>query len=179
MATVAQRLVTAEEFARLPDPLDGSKQELVRGRIVTMPPPGFEHGDIQLNVGALLKVFVRPKRLGRVVTESGIITERGPDTVRGADVSFWSKERLPLNKPRPKGYPKVAADLCVEIVTSKKSIARAKAKLREYFKRGVRMVWIVDAESRTVTVYRKANEGRILHESATLSGEDVLPRSSC
>ena len=98
MATVAQRLVTAEEFARLPDPLDGSKQELVRGRIVTMPPPGFEHGDIQLNVGALLKVFVRPKRLGRVVTESGIITERGPDTVRGADVSFWSKERLQRGK---------------------------------------------------------------------------------
>jgi len=41
------------------------------------------------------------------------------------------------------------------------------------------MVWIVDPEFRTVTVYRKANEGRILHESATVSGEDVIPGFSC
>lgn len=47
MSTAAQRKLTAEEFARLPDPPDGSKQELVRGEIITMPPPGFEHGEVQ------------------------------------------------------------------------------------------------------------------------------------
>jgi Uma2 family endonuclease len=180
MATTTQKLITAEEFAKMPEPPDGFKQELVRGRIVTMsPPPGFEHGDVQLNVGTLLKVYVRSKRLGRVVVESRVVTERDPDTVRGPDVSVWSKERMPLNRPRPKGYPKVAANLCVEVVSSKKSLARAKSKLTEYFKRGVHMVWIVDPENRTVTVYRKANEGRILHEAATLSGEDVVPGFTC
>ena len=44
MTTTAVKLMTAAEFARLPDPRDGSRQELVRGVIVTMTPPGFRHG---------------------------------------------------------------------------------------------------------------------------------------
>jgi Uma2 family endonuclease len=52
-------------------------------------------------------------------------------------------------------------------------------KLREYFTRGVRMVWIVDPEDQTVTVYRSPDEGRLLHESTTLTGEDVIPAFSC
>ena len=38
-----------------------------------------------------------------------------PDTVRGPDVAFWSKERLPLDQPPPQGYPNAVPDLCVEI----------------------------------------------------------------
>jgi Uma2 family endonuclease len=41
------------------------------------------------------------------------------------------------------------------------------------------MVWIIDPEDRTVTVYRTPDEGRVLQESATLSGDDVLPGFSC
>ena len=37
MTTVTQKLITAEEFFQMPDPPDGSRQELVRGVIVTMP----------------------------------------------------------------------------------------------------------------------------------------------
>lgn len=44
MATVAKRLITAEEFAEMPNPPDGSQQELVRGEIITMPPPKGRHG---------------------------------------------------------------------------------------------------------------------------------------
>src|SRR5207249_4297108 len=90
MATAPTKLLTAEEFFRLPEPPDGSKQELVRGEIVTMPPPGFRHGDVQLAIGSLLRQFVRANRLGRVTVESGVVTEDDPDTVRGPDVSFWS-----------------------------------------------------------------------------------------
>lgn len=83
MSTAAAKLLTAEEFARLPNPPDGSKQELVRGEIVTMPPPGFVHGVVQLNVASLVRAHVRNHKLGRVTVESGVITEQGPDTVRG------------------------------------------------------------------------------------------------
>ena len=44
MATVSETLITAVEFAQMEGPMDGSKQELVRGVIITMPPPGFRHG---------------------------------------------------------------------------------------------------------------------------------------
>jgi Uma2 family endonuclease len=178
MATAPAKLLTAEEFFRLPDPPDGSKQELVRGEVVTMPPPGFRHGDVQLTVGSLLRQFVRSNRIGRVTVESGVITEDDPDTVRGPDVSFWSYERLPADQT-PVGYPEVAADLCVEIRSPSNTARKLNEKAGEYLGRGVRMVWVVDPEARTVTVFRKPDEGRLLLENAVVTGEDVLPNFSC
>src|SRR2546430_15735333 len=111
MATVTEKLITAEEFARMSDPPDGSKQELVRGVIVTMPPPGFDHGVCQVRAANLIDTHARTNRLGRVTVETGLVTEQDPDTVRGPDISFWSVSLLPLDQ-LPQGYPDVAADLC-------------------------------------------------------------------
>ncbi len=178
MATLI-RPITAGEFFHMPEPADGSKQELVRGEIVMVPPPGFEHGDVQCGVGALLRTFVKSRGLGRVTVESGVVTECDPDTVRGPDVAFWSADRLPLDQPRPQGYPAVAPDLCVEIRSPGDRPGEIQEKVREYLNRGVLIVWVVDPRQRTVTVYRSPDEGRVLHESATLSGEEVLPGFIC
>ena len=178
MATVTEKLMTADEFAQLPNPPDGSKQELVRGVIVTMPPPGFRHGLRQGRAYGLLDHYARTTRRGRVTVESGLVTERDPDTVRGPDVAFWSAERLPLDR-EPEGYPDVAADLCIEVLSPNKRLRLIREKMREYFARGVRMVWIIDPEDRTIAIYRSLEEGRLLHENATLVVEDVLPGFSC
>lgn len=178
MASVAERLITAEEFASWPDAADGSRHELIRGVVVTMPPPGFLHGVVQIRVGGMVDAHVRPRKLGRVTVESGMLTERDPDTVRGPDVAFWSVERLPLEQT-PRGYPDVAADLCIEILSPGKGLRAALDKIHEYFERGVRLVWIVDPEARTVAIYRSPDEGRIVHGNAILTGEDVLPDFRC
>jgi Uma2 family endonuclease len=178
MATATQTLLTAEEFLQLPDPPDGSRQELARGEIVTMPPPGYSHGVIQLNVGSLLHAYGRRTGRGRATTESGVTTERGPDSVRGPDVAFWAAEKIPLGD-WPAGYPAVAPELVVEIVSESKRLSRVLDKLPEYFRCGVRMAWIVDFEDRTVRVYRSPDEGRILHTTATLTGEEILPGFEC
>lgn len=179
MASVTPKLITAEEFILMPASADGSRQELVRGEIVMLPPPGFRHGKVQSKVDFVLQLFVRTHLLGTVTIESGLITEREPDTVRGPDVAFWSKERMPLDQPAPVGYPDVAADLCVEVLSPSNRAGEVREKVAEYLGRGVRLVWVVDPEARTVTVYRSPDEGRILHASATLTGEDVLPGFSC
>src|SRR5438034_432914 len=98
MATVATKLMTAEEFFELPNPIRGSKQELVNGRVITMPPPGCEHGEVAGNVFFQIKSFLRTKRIGRAFVESGVITRRNKDSVRGPDVSFYSKKRMPLGR---------------------------------------------------------------------------------
>ena len=38
---------------------------------------------------------------------------------------------------------------------------------------------VVAPEDRTLAIYRKPDEGRLLHESATVSGDDVLPGFIC
>jgi Uma2 family endonuclease len=91
-------------------------------------------------------------------------------------VAYWSKERLPVV---PLGYIEIAPDLLVEVLSPGNTSKQIRAKLREYFARGVRMVWVIAPEDRTLTIYRTLDEGRLLHEPATLTGEDVLPGFSC
>jgi Uma2 family endonuclease len=77
---------------------------------------------------ALLWIHVRPQRLGRVFgSDSGVLLERNPDTVREPDVAYVSAERLPLDTEIA-GYCPVLPDLVVEIVSpsdkEEKSIIR-------------------------------------------------------
>ena len=178
MSVATKKLLTAEEFARRSEPVDGSKEELVRGEVVTMPPPGFLNGLVQLSIGALLRAFAKQSNLGRVTVESGQITEEGPGSVRGPDVAYWSYERLPADHI-PVVYANVAADLVAEVVSPSNTRRQLAAKVREYFASGVRLVWVVDPEDRTATVYRGPGNGTVLWEDATITGEDVLPGFSC
>lgn len=178
MDIVETKVVTADEFYLMPDPNDGSKRELVRGEIVSMPSPGFEHGEVQSNIAYLLKSFLIQNRIDRICMESGAVVERNPDTVRGPDVSYYSKERLPLGL-RVVKYNDQPPDLCVEVVSPLTTRRQINDKLKEYFFAGVRAVWVVDPEDRSVLVYREPLEGRMLKEGSTLDGGDVLPGFSC
>ncbi len=97
MATVqAQRPagMTIEEFVRRIDPVE--PEELVRGRVVRMNPPKPYHGWVCLKVGRTLGQHVDEHDLGYVLSnDSGVITERDPDTLRGADIAFYSYAKVP------------------------------------------------------------------------------------
>ncbi len=74
---------------------DGMRHELIRGALITMPPAGFEHGSVTVNLATPLDNHVRRDDLGNVVAaETGFIVERNPDTVRAADIAFVSKAKL-------------------------------------------------------------------------------------
>src|SRR5262249_43094848 len=66
----------AEEFLLLPDPEDGSQQELVRGEIMTMRPPGGLHGIICSKVDRKIGDFVDAGPGSTVAcNDTGFITE--------------------------------------------------------------------------------------------------------
>ncbi|MFM7150428.1 MAG: Uma2 family endonuclease [Gemmataceae bacterium] len=177
MSIATEKLLTAEEFARLPDPPDESRQELVRGVIETMPPAGGWHGVCCAKVMRLIGKFVDESNVGTATSNnSGIVIDRDPDTVRGPDVAFWSKERLP---EIPEGYIEVPPDLVVEVVLPSDHFSRINRKIREYLDKGVRLVWVVDPKDRSVTVYCPGRGNLMLTEKDTLDGEMVLPGFSC
>jgi Uma2 family endonuclease len=178
MATVETKPITAEEYQRIPDPTDGTRLELVRGEVIAMPRPNWEHGEIAGKVYTEIKLFLRQHPIGRVSVEGGIITERGPDTVRGPDVSFMSKARMPIDE-RMNRFADQTPDLCVEVVSPSNTRMALNGKIAEYFSTGARMVWVVDPDERSVTVYREPNEGRVLKQGAILDGGDVLAGLSC
>src|SRR5271170_3298337 len=106
-------LMTAEEFGRRPDP--GYPEELVRGRVVAMSVPDRRHGYVCSRVARLFGNFVDERDIGRVMcNDSGVITERDPDTVRGANVAYYSYSRLPKGK-LPAGIGPEVPELIVEV----------------------------------------------------------------
>ena len=113
MSTTAAALLTAEEYAELPD--DGRPTELVRGVVVPMNLPTPRHGEICLQAGHLLKQYLETHPVGRAVSnDSGVITERDPDTMRGPDMAFFSYAKTP-HGPLPPGYLSFPPDLAIEV----------------------------------------------------------------
>lgn len=165
-------LMTAEEFARRPDP--GHPEELVRGRIVPMTMPKPRHGETCSQVVMLLKSFVSEHSLGRILSnDTGVVTVRDPDTVRGADVCFCSYARVPKG-PLPDRYLDVAPELVVEVLSPSDRWPRVLAKVAEYLDAGTTAVVVLDDERRVAHVYRQTGPAPVLGETDELTLPDVL-----
>jgi Uma2 family endonuclease len=63
----------------------------------------------------------------------------------------------------------------VEVVSSNNLWSEVEEKVEEYLESGVRMIWIVNPRTRSITVYRSRSLAQILSRDDTLNGEDVLP----
>jgi Uma2 family endonuclease len=101
-----------------------------------------------------------------------------PQKVRKPDVSFVRNERLPEG-PTSEGYMYIAPDLAVEVVSHNDLASEIEAKVVEYLDAGVRLVWVIDPETRTARVHRANGSVSWLREKDDLSGEDVLPGFQC
>lgn len=168
-----ERLLTAEEFGELPD--DGFWRELVRGKVVRMPPEFTLSSIIGTTIAVLVGSFVRQHNLGVCWGEAGgIVTRRGPDTVRAADFAFLRRERIPPGGIKRRQYAPVP-DLAVEVVSATDRFADLVEKAEEYLAAGVVLVWVFDPDARAVGVFRPGQPARILRGDAVLDGEDVLP----
>ena len=166
------RVITAEEFFWMPH--DGHKYELVEGKLLKMTPPGAEHGVVALRLGAAVGAYVDQHRLGVVLVESGFRLETDPDTVRGPDVSFVVRSRIPAGGI-PKAFWPGAPDLAVEVMSPDDVRSEVEEKIEQYLATGVRQVWFVEPSKRRVTVHRPDVAPQILSESDTLDGGDLLP----
>ena len=176
MATTA-KLVTAEELWRMPEPADGSRYELLKGELIQMTPAGGRHGTCCGLIARAWVDFSQQHRAGHVATnDTGVFTERDPDTVLGPDVVYWSRQRLP---EMPEGFVEVPPDLAVEVVSPSDSQSYVHRKVLHYLDHGVSLVWVVDPKTRTVTVYRSRQDVCILGEAEEVTGGDVLPGFSC
>lgn len=165
-------LLTAEEYGRRPDP--GYPEELVRGRVVRMPVPDRRHGYVCGRADRLFGNFVDEHDLGRVLAnDSGVITEREPDTVRGADVAYYSYERLPRGV-LPKGYGPEIPELVVEVRSSSDRWREVMEKVSEYLRAGVLVVVVLDPEPRTAHVFAADAAPSVLGPDDELTLPDVL-----
>jgi Uma2 family endonuclease len=147
--------------------------ELVDGTLVekTM---GFTEGRVALVLGIFLEDFVYAADLGFVLGADGMM-RIAPDLVRIPDVSFVSFARLPSRELPAEPIPDLAPDLAVEVLSAGNTPKEMTRKLREYFDAGVRQVWLVDDEAKTIEVYTSPTKSRTYSGKQIVKGGKVLP----
>lgn len=166
-------LLTAEEYFRSRDA--GRPTELVRGKIVMMNAPGARHGHVCNLIGEQLGRFVRDRDCGYVLSnDAGVLVTRDPDTVRGADLAYYSYDRISKGA-LPTGYPESAPELVFEVLPPSDRWSDVCQKSADYLGAGVACVCVVDPERRQATCFYSDEPQRALAESESLTFPSILP----
>ena len=168
-------LLTADELQHVYVP--DKRVELVRGLLVVRELPGMRHARVAMDLALALGAHVRAAALGRVYAEAGFKLASNPDTVRGPDVAFIRRDRIP--DPEPTGFAHFAPDLVVEVISPGDRPGEVLAKVADWLSAGTRLVWVLDPARRVARVYRDDGTEQILTADESLDGGDVVPGFSC
>src|ERR1044071_7442938 len=146
---------TLDEFWQLPDPPDGSKLELIAGVLYMSPPPEYTHDDVIARILQLLSSYLnRTKRKGRLYVPRAAIWT-GTNTYLEPDLFYVSAELGAKLDPNHR----TTADLVVEAISPGSAIYDRNTKADTYGALGVRELWLIDEQSRTVEVRKQTGNG--------------------
>jgi Uma2 family endonuclease len=147
--------------------------ELVEGTLVEKP-MGLRESLLAMALGAILRAFVVPRDLGFVTGEAGAM-RLFAGLVRIPDVAFTAWTTVPGRRVPDEPIPDLAPDLAVEILSASNTEKEMAIKRENYFKAGVRLVWIIDPSDRAARVFTGPDGGVGLDVSGALDGGDVIP----
>jgi Uma2 family endonuclease len=156
--------------------LDPEKEyEIVDGQPEEKEMPGARHGGVSARLIVELGMHIKINKLGGIY---------GPDTTfqigkneRLPDVAFVAAERIP-EEGEPEGKWAIAPDLAIEVISPNDLWEKLSRKIRDYFDAGVREVWLISPEFKTVTIYHSVTRTTILTEEDDLTTE-IIPGFRC
>ncbi len=175
---IQQRLYTVDdvwELAHQPDNIN--HYELIEEELFEMPPPGYEHGRLAVEISHYIWSFVKERDLGKVTVETGYHPSDSRHTLLSPDVAFLSSAKMP--RPLPEKYIPIMPDLAIEILSPTDTLRKARRKAALYLRHGTQLVWIVLPAEKGVDVCRSVDGPRLniefVGQESSLSGEQVLP----
>jgi Uma2 family endonuclease len=168
-------LLEPDDLLHMPD---GDSYELVDGRL-SEKRVGAESEYIGANLLALLHRATVPG-FGYVFGSNTSIRcfPNRLRLVRKPDVCFVARGRF-SDEVIPKGDILLAPDLTVEVISPNDTYEEVEVKVNEYLGAGVRLVWVISPESKTIVIRRPDKTAAWLDSTDTLSGENVVPGFSC
>ena len=152
----------------------GEFEITARGELKIMSPIGMPGDWHQAEIMTSLGVWAREAggRAGGPTSAFWLVdgSLRGPDTW-WMSAERWNSLPAEARKPFRAGVP----DFLVEIVSSSNRESELEDKVEVYLQGGARLVWVINARLRRVTIYRPGAKAEILYEPDMLGGGDVLP----
>ena len=170
-------IATLEPTAAIAEPAkEEPLYEVVNGEKVELPPMSIYATWIASRLQSRIGPFAEAHGLGTVVTEGLFILDPVKNLRRRPDVAFVSAEKWPVDQPLPEsGDWEMIPDLAVEVVSPNDIFQDVLAKIHEYFRLGVKQVWIVLPLDREIYFYDSPKDVRILTDVDHLDGGVLLP----
>jgi Uma2 family endonuclease len=145
-----------------------------QGRLIVMPPTGWESGKRNSSLNLDLGLWNRQTQLGVVFDSStGFTLPNG--AIRSPDASWVKQDRLDEIQPIAEGFLPLAPDFVIELRSSSDSMKDLRDKMNEYIDNSVRLGWLINPKDNEVEVYRLGRKVEVVRSPGTLSGEDVMP----
>jgi Uma2 family endonuclease len=167
---------TVEDVLRLG--AQGEHYELIDGELVPMSPTNLEHADIESHIGWVLRNYVLPRRLGKVLVGEPLFgLDREGRLARAPDVAFISRERL-RTQPDLRSAFVGAPELAVEIVSPSNTAEDVFRKVHEWLANGTLIVLVVYPVQRGVDVWRE-NGAVSLRDDDDLNLDSAVPGFAC
>ena len=164
------RLMTAADLLAMPRGY-GKRYELIKGELVAKMLNGNPQAAAVKWIAYALTQYEVATGYGQVKSGGpGYRLEFDPDTVRAPDVAWIAPGRIP---PGTQGYPNLAPDLVVEVLSPGQNLAN---KARMWLSYGTREVWVAQPVAPvSVTRYRPGHPPVTLYDDDVLDGGDLLP----
>ena len=178
--SVATDRMTVEEFYKfcLRPENQGRRLELDEGKVIEMPSPEDLH-DLACGLfSRWLGNYLFTLRRGRLYSnDTGlIISEKG--TVRIPDLMLFLELKNVEVVMTPEWLREIPS-LVVEVISAKDRINQLYKRISQYQRRGVPLIWMIDPQDRTMSVYQQKQHLKVLAETDELTGNGVLPDFHC
>lgn len=150
--------------------------EVVDGEIVELPDMSIFAYVIALRLRDALSAYAETHRRGVAAHEWVFVLDAARPLKRKPDAAFVSFDRWPEDREIPEqGDWQVVPDLAIEVISPSDLNRDVSQKVREYFRYGVRQVWIIQPEARQVLVYLSPKSIEVFDRDDVLDGGDILP----
>ena len=163
--------------ADLLNPPDEKLYELIDGELVEKP-VSVRSIWIATQICFNIELYLRREPIGYVLVEQTVVCFPGPPQSR-PPARRLLRQSCPPARALPDGNLEVAPELAVEVASPNDNVFEFETKLAEYFSCGVRTVWVVLPEQKSVRVEHADGTARRLGLADTLDGGDVLPGFAC
>jgi Uma2 family endonuclease len=167
---------SADELARAQEE---AGVEFASGQIVEKP-VSIDSSEIESTIVRLLGNEAAKSGSARVFGSSlGYKCFRDdPTKFRKPDVTVVRNERAAGFDPKL-GMMPIPPDLAVEVLSPGDLAYDVDAKIQEYLDNGFPLIWVVQPNTRTVTIYRSDGSIALLHDRDEVTGESALSTFRC
>ena len=150
MSALIEPIVTVEDLAAMPD--DSNRYEVIEGEISVSRAPDFVHQVATSNLIGSINPYLKNNPIGTIVPTPGLILSPIDGVI--PDLVYMSNERR--DEILREGKLHAAPELVIEILSpGTENIRRDRIVKRQlYAKHGVEEYWVIDAQMRTLEVYR-------------------------